>query len=61
MELEIAVWKKATRSNDSGDACIEIGANSKIVAIRDSKDPDGSKILIDRRDFRHFASVLKRL
>lgn len=61
MDLRITIWKKATRSNDSGDACVEVGANSEIVAIRDSKDPDGPKIFIDHGEFRHFAGVLKNL
>lgn len=61
MDLNAAVWKKASRSNESGDACIELASNGEIVAIRDSKDSDGPKLLIDRKEFRHFTSVLKSL
>ncbi|MFE9103674.1 DUF397 domain-containing protein [Actinomadura geliboluensis] len=60
MDLEIAVWKKAARSNDSGDACVEVGANSEIVAIRDSKDPDGPKIILTHDELRRFTDTLKR-
>ncbi|TDB92833.1 DUF397 domain-containing protein [Actinomadura sp. 7K534] len=52
-------WRKPSRSHEDGDACVEIAAIANTVAIRDSKHPDGSKLLIDRGDFRNFASVLK--
>lgn len=61
MDLRIAVWKKAARSNDSGDACVEVGVNSEIVAIRDSKNPNGPKLIISRRNFREFADIVKSL
>ncbi|WP_111830770.1 DUF397 domain-containing protein [Actinomadura madurae] len=61
MDLSIKVWKKAARSNDSGDACVEVGATVEIVAIRDSKNPDGPKLILGRREFRQLASVIKNL
>ena len=61
MDLGIAIWTKATRSNDSGDACIEVGTNSEVVAIRDSKDPDGPKISISHRNFRVLTNIVKNL
>lgn len=61
MDLKIAVWKKAVRSNDSGDACVEVGANSEIAAIRDSKDPGGPKLVISHNDFQSLARTIKNL
>ncbi|TDC74678.1 DUF397 domain-containing protein [Actinomadura sp. 7K507] len=61
MDLSTAVWKKASRSNDSGDACLELASNGEIVAIRDSKDPGGPKIFVNRGDFQRLAELLKDL
>ncbi|MGP4026441.1 DUF397 domain-containing protein [Actinomadura sp. 3N407] len=61
MELSKADWRKSSRSNESGDNCVEIAELFKAVAIRDSKDPNGAKLIIDHSDFQNFASVLKSL
>ena len=40
-ELSRAVWRKSARSNNGG-ACVEVATNlPAVVAVRDSKDPDG--------------------
>ncbi|MEU8801262.1 DUF397 domain-containing protein [Spirillospora sp. NPDC048819] len=59
--MSAAVWKKASRSNESGDACIELASNGEIVAIRDSKDPGGPKVLVSSGEFRRLAEMLKDL
>lgn len=42
MELTGARWRKSTRSNGSGGACVEVASNLPgLVAVRDSKDPTG--------------------
>jgi hypothetical protein len=36
------VWRKSARSNNGG-ACVEVATNlPAVVAVRDSKDPDGA-------------------
>lgn len=55
------MWRKASRSKEDGSNCIELAGVPGVVAIRDSKDPDGPKLIIDHSDFRSFASILKRL
>ncbi len=45
-DLTQAVWRKSTFSNGSGGNCVEVAANLPgIVAVRDSKDPDGPKLI----------------
>ncbi|WP_084219940.1 DUF397 domain-containing protein [Spirillospora albida] len=61
MGIGIAVWRKSSRSNESGDACIEVASISGGVAVRDSKDPEGPKIIVGRKDFRRFAEALRAL
>ncbi len=61
MDLSRAVWRKASRSTVQNDSCVEVAGTQKIVVFRDSKDPDGPKLIISHTEFRHFASVLKSL
>ncbi|MFC5747069.1 DUF397 domain-containing protein [Actinomadura rugatobispora] len=56
-----AVWRKTSRSNESGDNCVELAGFLNVVSFRDSKDPDGPKMLVSRRDFRRFAEALKSM
>ncbi|MGC4953672.1 DUF397 domain-containing protein [Actinomadura citrea] len=39
-------WREAVRSRDDGDQCGEIASGSEGVALRDSKDPDGLRLVI---------------
>ncbi|MFJ6196718.1 DUF397 domain-containing protein [Micromonospora sp. NPDC092111] len=42
MELRDARWRKSSRSSGNGGNCVEVADNLPgIVAVRDSKDPDG--------------------
>ncbi|MEU8121146.1 DUF397 domain-containing protein [Spirillospora sp. NPDC049024] len=61
MDLIDVTWRKATKSGENGGACVEVASVSDVLAIRDSKDPAGPKLIIGRADFRHFARVLKGL
>ncbi|TDE26347.1 DUF397 domain-containing protein [Actinomadura sp. 6K520] len=60
MDLSKAVWRKASRSTAEGDNCVEVALISQTVALRDSKDPDGPKLIISHSDFRNFASALQK-
>ncbi|TDD15928.1 DUF397 domain-containing protein [Actinomadura sp. KC06] len=55
--IEVALWRKASRSTAEGDNCVEIAGSPNIVALRDSKDPNGPKLIISTSDFRHFARI----
>ncbi|WP_242884871.1 DUF397 domain-containing protein [Actinomadura litoris] len=61
MELTPATWRKASRSNESGDACVEVAGVAEVVAVRDSKDPGGPKLILSRSEFRRFADRLKSI
>ncbi|MER5453501.1 MULTISPECIES: DUF397 domain-containing protein [unclassified Micromonospora] len=42
MDLTRAAWRKSSRSNQNGGACVEVADNLPgVVAVRDSKDPTG--------------------
>ena len=54
-----AQWSKSSYSSANG-ACVEVAQNLPgVVAIRDSKDPDGPKLLISPADWRTFVSGVK--
>ncbi|MBQ1050749.1 DUF397 domain-containing protein [Micromonospora sp. C51] len=41
-DLTDARWRKSTRSGSNGGECVEVADNLPgVVAVRDSKEPDG--------------------
>jgi len=53
--LEGANWRKSSYSGGNGGACVEVASNlPDVVAVRDSKDPDGPRLLFDRDDWSGF-------
>lgn len=35
------VWRKSSRSDSNGGACVEVAVLGGRIGVRDSKDPDG--------------------
>jgi hypothetical protein len=59
VDVSRAVWRKSARSNNGG-ACVEVATNLPgIVAVRDSKDPDGPALTFHSDDWRTFIRQLK--
>jgi hypothetical protein len=54
-----AQWRKSSHSGGQGGDCVELAVAPDSIAIRDSKDPHGTPLLISRRDFKRFAKALK--
>ncbi|WP_285700374.1 DUF397 domain-containing protein [Actinomadura sp. NBRC 104412] len=54
MNLTQAKWHKSSRSTSSGGNCVELAdvAGASVVAVRDSKDPDGPVLLLTRAALR---------
>jgi hypothetical protein len=52
-------WRKARKSDDQGGACVEVARFSEAVAVRDSKDPDGPKLLLTPHTFQTILHNLK--
>ncbi|MEV4006687.1 DUF397 domain-containing protein [Actinomadura sp. NPDC049753] len=53
MDLTSAKWRKSTHSGPNGGECVELAdAAGAVVAVRDSKDPDGPVLLLTRAALR---------
>ncbi|GAA3421199.1 DUF397 domain-containing protein [Streptosporangium vulgare] len=65
MDLSNATWVKSTMSGDNGGNCVEV-ANLKdtsshpvLIAVRDSKDPEGPKLLFTPTAWNTFLNAVK--
>lgn len=58
--MDTVNWRKARRSNEHGGACVELASFDGSVGVRDSKDPDGPKLLLDQGAFRSLVNELKQ-
>jgi hypothetical protein len=54
VDLSCAEWQKSSHSSQSGN-CVEVAHNLPgLVAVRDSKEPDGAKLVVSREGWRIF-------
>ncbi len=54
-----AVWRKSSFSNGQAN-CVEVARNLPyVVAVRDSKDADGAKLIFSSTEWRTFVHVLR--
>lgn len=54
------VWRKSSRSGSGGGQCVEIAAFTGLVAVRDSKAPDGPVLAVRPSAFRRLAEDIRR-
>jgi Domain of unknown function (DUF397) len=54
MDLSRISWRKASYSSGNGGDCVEVGIASRIVAVRDSKNPDGPKLAFTPGSWHRF-------
>ncbi|TYB48629.1 DUF397 domain-containing protein [Actinomadura chibensis] len=59
MDLTNASWRKSSYTGPNGGECVELASMPDVVAVRDSKDPDGPKLLVSRRAFAALLGDLK--
>jgi hypothetical protein len=54
------VWRKSSYSGNGGSNCVEVARNLPgIVAVRDSKNPDGPFLLVSRDEWASFITRLR--
>jgi hypothetical protein len=60
VDLSRAVWHKSTYSGSNGGQCVEVARNlERIVAVRDSKNPDGPKLVVSAAGWRAFIADIR--
>ena len=62
VDLSNATWRKSSRSGGAnGGQCVEVACNLPgIVAVRDSKDPDGPALVVAPETFAAFTGYVVR-
>ncbi|WP_433515983.1 DUF397 domain-containing protein [Nonomuraea sp. CA-143628] len=53
------VWRKSSRSQGSTDNCVEIAPVEDMIAIRDSKDRQGPKLIFTKSEWDAFVEAIK--
>jgi len=46
-------------SGNNGANCVEVGGAAPLIAVRDSKDPDGARLAFGREAWEAFAAKVK--
>lgn len=60
MDVTGAEWRKSSHSSGNGGQCLEVAQNLPgAVAVRDSKDPDGPKLMFSRAVWRAFTAAVQ--
>jgi hypothetical protein len=57
--VEVAAWRKSSRSSTNGGNCVEVAPLPGVVAVRDSKNPDGPALTFTHATWRTFTTTLK--
>lgn len=58
-DLARARWRKSSRSGSTGN-CVEVADNlADVVAVRDSKDPEGPVLVVTPRAFGAFTTAVR--
>ena len=55
-----AMWRKSSYSGGNGGECVEVAPDPcRLVAVRDSKDPDGPKLLVSPAQWQTFTTNIR--
>jgi hypothetical protein len=60
MDLTSAEWRKSSYSGGNGGGCVEVARNVPgIIAVRDSKDREGSVLAFTYQEWQEFSGEVK--
>lgn len=52
-------WRKSSRSNGQGGNCVEVAVRRDMIAVRDSKDPEGPTLTFAPAAWQAFVDGLR--
>lgn len=55
--VEVATWRKSSRSTDG--ECVEAAAVGAVIAVRDSKEPDGPRLTVGPERWNAFTASVR--
>ncbi|MEO3785775.1 DUF397 domain-containing protein [Actinocorallia sp. B10E7] len=58
--VEVALWRKSSYSDNGGLNCVEVADLATAIAVRDSKHPEGAKLVFSGRAWAGFTARVKR-
>ncbi|MFI0406342.1 DUF397 domain-containing protein [Actinomadura sp. 3N508] len=53
-------WRKSSRSGSSGGDCVEVALLGGLKAVRDSKNPEGGHLTVERDAWAALVSQIKQ-
>lgn len=60
MDISHVTWRKSSYSGSNGGGCVEVARTAgALVAVRDSKDPDGPRLAFTAADWQAFIGQIK--
>lgn len=59
MDLSHVTWRKSSYSNSNGGGCVEVGTGVALIAVRDSKNPEGQKLVFSPGQWHQFVAGVK--
>ncbi|WP_067491489.1 DUF397 domain-containing protein [Actinomadura hibisca] len=59
MDVNRALWRKASYSSEAGDNCVELAALGEVVGVRDSQAPETGHLTVDRASLRALVARIK--
>jgi hypothetical protein len=60
MDIGHVTWRKASYSTSNGGGCVEVASTlTAVVAVRDSKDPDGPELAFTLDGWQTFTWSIK--
>ena len=62
VDVSRAAWQKSSYSGSNGGQCVEVARNLPgVVAVRDSKDPDGPSLIVTAGEWQAFLDGMRDL
>lgn len=60
IDLGTLVWRKSSYSGwKNGSDCVEVALAAEVVAVRDSKEPEGPVLVVSPAAFSRFVRCLR--